>query len=327
MGERCRLMMREMVHRGANLIMVLALLLTVFPFAASAAGRVEVSKTYELDEAAAYLSFILEGSDGEFASTLKMPGGHVLRATKSNKISAGGKVQWTNEYVIRQAPRGTYTFTVSAPKRAYYNLRVNVPLFSDIPGHWAQESIEALAAAGTVAGYGEGRFGPNADVTGEALIKMLVLSLTEELPNGKRQWRKSFRWRVKDERLSAQMGLSEYSFIPEKGMPWAAPYLSAAKEIGITEDWSAAGLREPFKRKDVALLAANVMSMAAPSRPAKTPSFSDMKAVDAKYRDAIARTAAFIILSGYPDGTFRPEERVTRAEAAIVITRLLGFLK
>ncbi|MCA0756098.1 S-layer homology domain-containing protein [Paenibacillus sp. N4] len=320
-------MMREIVYRGVNLVVVLALLLAVFPLAASAAGRVEVSKTYELNEAAAYISFILEGSDGEFDSALRMPGGHVLRVTKSNKISAGGKVQWTNEYVIRKAPRGTYKFTISAPKRAYYNLRVNVPLFSDIPGHWAQEDIEALAAAGTVAGYGEGRFGPNDQVTGEALIKMLVLSLTEELPNGKRQWKKSFRWRVKDERLGAQMGLAEYSLLPETGKRWSAPYLSAAKEIGITEDWSADGLREPFKRKEVALLAANVMRMVAPARLAKTPAFSDMNAVEAKYRDAVSLTAGYSVFSGYPDGTFRPEEHVTRAEAAIVITRLLGFLK
>ena len=40
--------------------------------------------------------------------------------------------------------------------------------------------------------------------------------------------------------------------------------------------------------------------------------------------DAVARLSALSILAGYPDGTFRPDQPVTRAEFAKIIVSALG---
>jgi uncharacterized repeat protein (TIGR02059 family) len=55
-----------------------------------------------------------------------------------------------------------------------------------------------------------------------------------------------------------------------------------------------------------------------------TSSFSDIKASDWFYSDVISGQAAGYI-SGYPDGTFRPNNPITRQEAASLITNLLDL--
>lgn len=51
-------------------------------------------------------------------------------------------------------------------------------------------------------------------------------------------------------------------------------------------------------------------------------SFSDVDDQDVK--DAVTRLSALDILSGYPDGTFKPENTITRAEFAKIIVTALG---
>ncbi|OGO84384.1 MAG: hypothetical protein A2Y24_07120 [Clostridiales bacterium GWE2_32_10] len=66
----------------------------------------------------------------------------------------------------------------------------------------------------------------------------------------------------------------------------------------------------------VAMLATNVnVGFAAKA------TFTD---VDSEYTTAVSRLASIDILTGYEDGTFKPEGTITRAEAAAVIVRMLG---
>ena len=44
-----------------------------------------------------------------------------------------------------------------------------------------------------------------------------------------------------------------------------------------------------------------------------------------KYEEAIAKLAALDTIKGYEDGTFKPENTITRAELATVITFILGL--
>ena len=310
----------------AGLMSILLLISGLLPAYASAAETVVVTKTYELTEAADYIEFTLDGYDGAFTSTMTMPNGRVAKMTKSTKIEDKEKPFWVNAYSVESAPKGTYTFKINAPKAAYYNLRVNIPLFKDIPNHWAQAAINAFVEKGIVAGYGDGRFGPDDSVTGEALVKMAVLTLTEDMPNGKRQWTKAFRWKVKDEAVSKEMGFQEFVFTAQKGEPWSKPYLAAAATIKMTANWQDKQLAGPFKRKDVALLLANVITMVQPADP-KASTYQDTKNLPENYRKAIDLVSSFSIFSGYPDGSFKPESTVTRAEAVAVLSRLNDFMK
>lgn len=294
---------------------------------ASAAEKVVITKTYELLEEAAYISYVLEGYDGSFTSSMTLPDGKVVSSVISTKkTDSAGIEYWTNAYSVKSAPKGKYVFTIHVPKQAYYNLRIDLPIFSDVPSHWARAAIEAFVEKGIVSGYGNGRFGPNDAVTGEAFVKMAVLSLTEELPTGKRQWLKSFRWRVTDQVVSKELSFLEYSFGAGDGAEhWSQPYIAAANDLGVLSNWTVKDFTVPFKRKDVALLAANIMRMV--KAEDKFSSFTDVKQLSVENQNAIGLVSNYSIFSGYPDGTFKPDIPVTRAEAVTILTRLTEFLK
>ena len=50
---------------------------------------------------------------------------------------------------------------------------------------------------------------------------------------------------------------------------------------------------------------------------------SDVKGTD--YEDAVIRLTALNVLTGYPDGTFKPDNTITRAEFAAAVMRELGL--
>ncbi|MDQ6422584.1 S-layer homology domain-containing protein [Paenibacillus sp. LHD-117] len=310
-----------------SLMIAICLITSLIPIAATAKEEVKITKTFELTNAVDYISFTLEGFDGEFASVMTIPGGNKISSSKSNKIVNGDKTYWSNNYILKPAPKGKYVFEITAPKSSYYNLVVDIPLFSDIATHWAKDAITDYVRKGVINGYGNGRFGPDDDVTGQALIKMAVLALTEELPNGMSQWKKEFRWKVANEDISTEMGWQEYKFVANPGEHWSQPYTAAANDVGISTNWSESQLSKSFKRKDVALLVANIMSLVNSKETPNPTAYNDLAALNAEYKKAIGLVSSSAIFNGYPDGYFRPEAVVTRAETVKILSRLDGYLQ
>ncbi|MDQ6421198.1 S-layer homology domain-containing protein [Paenibacillus sp. LHD-117] len=293
--------------------------------AAASSNNVKISKSYELTDKVDFVEFTIEGYDGAFTSTLTLPNGRVVQANHSNQINDPEGVYWTNDYAVESPPAGTYTFTILAPVHAYYNLVVDIPLFSDIAGHWAKADIATFVNNGIVNGYGNGKFGPNDFVTGEALVKMIVLALTEEQPHGNRQWARLFRWKVWNEDLALEMGLQEYNFAQAVGNDWRTAYLAAADDLGILSNWDVTQLKKPFARKDVALMIANVMNLVNEKAPAPK-AYTDTGGLPKEIQNAISRVSGSAIFAGYPDGSFQPNKVVTRAEAVKVLARLTAYL-
>lgn len=284
-----------------------------------------VVKTYELLKEEKVVLFTLEGYDSAFSVVMITPNGKKITNKNSTKLIREGKNVWVNVLEISKATKGKYTFNIQAPKVAYYNLMIEIPLFSDIANHWAQNAINEFVQKGIVAGYGNGLFKPNEFVKGDALIKMAVTALTEEQPNGKRMWKKTFRWKVASEEISYKMSFQEYNFVGSSTEPWVKPYLTAASDLGFTRNWTDEDFKKPFKRKDVALLVANVMNMVKVNK-VKPAVFNDTSNLSDEYKKAIELVSNYSVFGGYPDETFKPEHQVTRAEAVMVISRLISFL-
>ncbi|OAB47310.1 S-layer homology domain-containing protein [Paenibacillus antarcticus] len=56
----------------------------------------------------------------------------------------------------------------------------------------------------------------------------------------------------------------------------------------------------------------------------ETIGFTDVKQTDWSYEDiGVAKKAGYV--SGYPDGTFRPKNEMTRQEVAVIVANLLGL--
>lgn len=193
--------------------------------------------------------------------------------------------------------------------------------FSDLDrNHWAYPSIRELAGKGILSGYPDGSFRPSEPVTYGEFIKMAVSAeeAAFELSEG----------------ISPNPadGLASN---PEKNLPghWAEPYYDAGlnRLYYTVHDIKQGALDQPIPRVFMAVITASLLRNAGIGEIAD----AGYSAFLEKIRDVDSRTpyefdivTAYLsgILSGYPDGTFRPGKPLTRAEAAMVTDRLAGQL-
>ena len=179
--------------------------------------------------------------------------------------------------------------------------------FSDVPQtHWAAGAIEKMRKDEILNGYSDGTFRPDQTVTCAEFIKMAVSALGER---------------------------KEASFLDGH---WGKPWYEQGKQLGwyIKEDIGEGELDFELNRGRMALIAAGFFKTAAERSGAEQTEkdwlklYSEAEAaiadVDAQteYEYEIVCTYVNGILKGYPDGTFRPDLFLTRAEAAVVVQRL-----
>jgi hypothetical protein len=101
---------------------------------------------------------------------------------------------------------------------------------------------------------------------------------------------------------------------------WASKEIAIAKEEGLIEGTSARTFApdQPIKREEMAAMLARVAGITA-SAAAKS-AFRDVTTTQWSYA-AIAAMTEKGILEGFPDGTFRPNGQMTRAQMAAVMNR------
>ena len=150
-----------------------------------------------------------------------------------------------------------------------------------------------------VAGYPDGTVRPEGDITRAEMAAIFVNLMTEEY-------------------------LKEYysvrnPYLDVASDAWYNPFVSTMYEAGAIKD-SEDYFRpnEPITRAELAVMAAQF----ATSKAAKASTFSD---VSKKHwaADEIALIQKMGWISGYPDGTFRPDNNITRAEAMAIINHML----
>lgn len=172
--------------------------------------------------------------------------------------------------------------------------------FLDIQGHWAQMPITELVNSGVINGFEDGTFRPMGDVTREQFVTMLVQAKGYDLVRGK----------------------ASFSDVAETR--WSNPYIETAMKVGVMakgEYGSSFSPNQPISRQEMAIMAAR--SLALPLNE-KALSFKDRAKVK-RHEGLIGAAVQAGIVTGFPDGTFRPAERVTRAQAAVAIARASNY--
>lgn len=171
--------------------------------------------------------------------------------------------------------------------------------FKDVStSHWAHDNIEFMAAKGIVKGYPGGEFKPAGTVTYAEFIKMAVVAAT-----------------------------GKDSGAVSGGAHWASGYYKAALDAGMftEEQIGAEVLDRVIPRKDAALIIANALQDDdADNSDTASKNFSDISGN--AYEAQILKSAAKGIITGYEDGTFRPDRTLSRAESSTVISRFTGVL-
>ncbi len=184
--------------------------------------------------------------------------------------------------------------------------------FSDVPAdHWAAPEITRLAGAKILTGDGNGRFRPDAPVTRAQLAKILVTSRGFE--------------------VDPPPAAPSFTDVPKTY--WAYPYIEMAYRLAYIQG---RGNRfqpdDPVTREDLAIIMTRVLAWEGEAQQlgyrttVKSLPFSDIWSIDDSFRQYVAQAVRKGVMKGYSDGSFRPAEPATRAQAGLVVGRwLLGW--
>lgn len=169
--------------------------------------------------------------------------------------------------------------------------------FADVDGHWAKETINKLAKAGIISGKGEGLYEPEGKVTRAEFIKLLTCAVG-----------------AYDSETA-----TEQNFCDVDASAWYYTYIEDALAFGIL-DMGKTGAFLPngdAKRRDVAIWISKALGIDGVEKS----SFADV--TDDETSKAVAAGVSEGIIFGYEDMTFRPDNTLTRAEAAVLIFRVM----
>ena len=173
---------------------------------------------------------------------------------------------------------------------------------------WAKQSIMYLAKRNVVSGTGNGMFSPELFVTREQFVKMLLLSL--EFP------------------INNENG--EIVFSDASVDDWFYPYVITANQFDIVKgkEDGTFGTGELITREDMATLVYRAAKKVGVSLPnTVSVMYTDENDISDYAREAINCLGGAEVIYGLPNGSFDPQNFSTRAQAAVILERLLKNIK
>jgi len=171
-----------------------------------------------------------------------------------------------------------------------------LPVLTDISGHWAKDSIEHLVQMGAIAGYPDNTFKPDNPITRAEFAVVLVKAFDLEAATGK----------VFDDTASH----------------WAKDYIATAAANGIVTGYSETefGPDDLITREQMAVMIVKAAKM---SLLTGELNFSDAEDISDWATSYVVTAVQNELMKGYLDNSFKPLGNATRAEAATVIYNVL----
>lgn len=196
-------------------------------------------------------------------------------------------IDWSNGKVSGEVDHFT-KFTVLATEK-------QTEVLSDIKGNWAEDHIYKLVELGAVTGYQDGTFKPNNTITRAEFIAIVVRVLGLELQTGK--------------------------IFTDTKDHWAKDIIATAHNKGIIQGYNDTtfGVNDLITREQMAMIIVNAFEF----QQGQGKSFNDSELISPWAKDAIQKASSNGIITGYQDGTFKPKNHATRAEAVTVIVKAL----
>ena len=221
-------------------------------------------------------------------------------AYKDERYSSGTKVT-----LDKTPTRESYTFTGWYADKALTQKITTVTMNGDktVYAGWeatgVPDKLNGDDHYAYVIGYSDGNVRPNANVSRAETATIFFRLLKSD---------------IRDGNLTADNGFSDVS-----NGQWHNKAISTMAKLGIVKGRRADSFdpNASITRAEFAAICARFSTRTVEN----SGSFSDISGHWAE--NEIERAAAFGWISGYPDGTFRPDARITRAEAMTMINRVL----
>lgn len=238
--------------------------------------------------------------------------------TKYNKWVALASYPDADGKTVKAVNDGSYSGWVAV-------FAVKQPHFTDIPdNYWAKDTIDRMNGLALVEGYPNPidptslvrPCGPDRDVTRAEFTAFLTRALGV-LPADEQKLYQVLLNPTPEEQERILAGVKN---VPD----WARANVAAAMASGLAtgrSDGDFAG-NDPITRIEAAAMVSNMLKKLPNYRPADLSQFRDAPDVPDWAKAAVADG----VLSGYPDGTLKPDAHITRAEALTVLLKLLRSL-
>ncbi|RXZ83990.1 hypothetical protein EBB07_02495 [Paenibacillaceae bacterium] len=286
------------------------------------------SKTAKLNarEGAYYLSFTVSSSsmipslqyekDGKFTDVVVLSEDKEAdtRTIEIPVADVASKINVAME--VNAGPRGIMKHTVQiqidttgmpgAPTKEEETEEPTIEVtLTDIEGHWAKASIEEAVARGLVNGYNNGTFNPNGEISRAEFAAILAKAL----------------------KLDAEIK-EEAAFTDAVAIPaWATSAVEQVNAAGLLTGYQDGSFRAAGKinRAELAVIIARAAKLELFEDSKLT--FADASDVPAWAQSGVAATVEAGYIGGRDGNKFAPLAQATRAEAAVLVLKLLQAAK
>ncbi len=194
--------------------------------------------------------------------------------------------------------------------------------FSDVSkSNWAYESIITMSEKQIIVGYPDGSYKPGGTLTYGEFLKMVMVAL-KHIPEA--EVSPEFSAIIDPGNAVDDKGRVETNPVTGQKKHWAQNYYDKAIERNFFTkyDIHEAALPNPIDREHMALIINTLLKdISSEKYEFVQQSMKDAAEIN-KYPYEVSKAYVSGILTGYEDGSFKPANTLTRAEAAAVLCRL-----
>ncbi|GLI19844.1 hypothetical protein TSYNTROPHJE_16570 [Tepidanaerobacter syntrophicus] len=205
----------------------------------------------------------------------------------------------TIEFVGGKVDKEKDTIRASVSHFSTYALIEYNKTFADIKYHWAKGYVESMAAKQIVNGKAENIFAPDDDMTRAEFAKIIVNAM--------------------------ELDLNKYSgsFEDVKAGDWFADYVQTAFDNKLIEGKVAGKVFDPngkiTREEMMTIIGRAIGKEGAADADTILKSFKDGDKVSSYAKEYVSLLIEEKLVNGYPDGTLKPANSITRAEAAKIV--------
>lgn len=171
---------------------------------------------------------------------------------------------------------------------------------SDISNHWAKDQVLSWVDKGLISGYANGSFKPDNNITRAEFMALV---------------NRAFGYQNTVE--------INYSDVPA-GL-WFTDTIAQAKAGGYIGGYQDRTMKphNPISRQEAAAIIMRIKELKA--NAAAADKFSDAPSIPAWSKGAVGAVVTANIMGGYPNGSFKAESYIKRAEAVVALSRAINY--